>query len=77
MHLPQSAVHSLAHSLEKFNGWLNKPTMLSREKLKELVAENWICDISKAKQELNFIPKFNLETGLQETIEWYRQNNWI
>ena len=77
MHLPQSAVHSLAHSLEKFNGWLNKPTMLRREKLKELVAENWICDISKAKQELNFIPKFNLETGLQETIEWYRQNNWI
>ena len=77
MHLPQSAVHSLAHSLEKFNGWLNKPTMLSREKLKELVAENWICDISKAKQELNFIPKFNLETGLQETIEWYRQNNCI
>ena len=77
MHLPQSAVHSLAHSLEKFNGWLNKPTMLSREKLKKLVAENWICDISKAKQELNFIPKFNLETGLQETIEWYRQNNWI
>ena len=77
MHLPQSAVHSLAHSLEKFNGWLNKPTMLSREKLKELVAENWICDISKAKQELNFNPKFNLEKGLQETIEWYRQNNWI
>ena len=77
MHLPQSAVHSLAHSLEKFNGWLNKPTMLSREKLKELVEENWICDISKAKQELNFNPKKKKKKGLQETIEWYRQNNWI
>jgi nucleoside-diphosphate-sugar epimerase len=41
------------------------------------MAENWICDISKAKQELNFMPKYNLETGLKETIEWYRQNNWI
>ncbi|HRD42947.1 MAG TPA: NAD(P)-dependent oxidoreductase, partial [Ferruginibacter sp.] len=61
----------------KINRWYHKPTMLSREKLNELMAENWICDISKAKQELNFMPKYNLETGLKETIEWYRQNNWI
>lgn len=77
VHLPQSAVRSLAFSLEKINRWYHKPTMLSREKLNELMAENWICDISKAKQELNFMPKYNLETGLKETIEWYRQNNWI
>ncbi|HAO04710.1 MAG TPA: UDP-glucose 4-epimerase, partial [Chitinophagaceae bacterium] len=38
---------------------------------------NWICDISKEKEDLNFNPKLNLKKGLKETIEWYRQNNWI
>lgn len=77
VHLPQSAVHTLALSMEKINSWFKKPTMLSREKLLELMAENWICDISKAREQLNFMPKYNLEKGLKETLEWYKQNKWI
>ena len=33
-----------------------------------------IMDISKAKKELKFLPQTNLKTGLQETIDWYKNN---
>ena len=30
-----------------------------------------LADISKAKKDLNYIPKTNWENGLKKTVEWY------
>ena len=67
----------LAYFLETANSWVNKPAVINREKLLELAAKNWSCDISKAKNELNFIPKFNLENGLKDSIKWYKDNKLL
>ena len=56
---------------------MNKVPAVSNEKLNELMAENWICDITKAQDELGFAPSYNLEKGLKESIEWYKKNNWL
>lgn len=32
-----------------------------------------LADISKAKKELNYEPRFTLYKGLEETIEWFLQ----
>jgi len=29
-------------------------------------------DNRKAKEKLNFIPKYNLDNGLRKTVEWYK-----
>jgi UDP-glucose 4-epimerase len=76
-HIPMPLVKSLAFFLEKANGWLNKPSVINREKLNELTAINWICDISKANKELHFEPKYNLQTGLEDSIAWYKKNKWL
>lgn len=76
-HIPMPLVKSLAFFLEKVNGWLNKPSVINREKLHELAAINWVCDINKANKDLNFIPKYNLQTGLEDTISWYKKNKWL
>jgi nucleoside-diphosphate-sugar epimerase len=76
-HLPMPIIKSLAYLVETTNGWLKKPSVLNREKLHELAAKNWICDISKAKKELDFAPKFNLQTGLEDSIKWYTTNKWF
>jgi len=76
-HLPMTMVKLLAFILEKINGWIKKPSVLSREKLHELAAVNWVCDITKAKTELAFAPKFDLQTGLADSIAWYKKNNWL
>jgi nucleoside-diphosphate-sugar epimerase len=76
-HIPLPLVKSLAFLMEKANSWLNKPSVINREKLQELAAINWICDISKANKELNFTPQFNLKSGLEDTIGWYKKNKWL
>ena len=73
-HIPMPIIKALAYFLESFNSLINKPAVISREKLFELAATNWICDISKAKNELNYIPKYNLESGLKDSIIWYQKN---
>jgi UDP-glucose 4-epimerase len=77
VHLPVALVKSLAFFLETTNGWVNKPSVINREKLNELAAVNWSCDISKAKNELGFDPKFDLQTGLEDSIAWYTKNKWL
>lgn len=76
-HLPTTVVKGLAIILEKTYGFLNKTPALNLEKLNELTAVNWCCDIEKAKRQLNFNPAFNLEQGLKEALEWYKQNQWF
>ena len=34
-----------------------------------------LADISKAKEKLGYIPRFNLEDGLNETLEWFKSQN--
>ncbi|MCA0970448.1 NAD-dependent epimerase/dehydratase family protein [Halobacillus litoralis] len=36
--------------------------------------EKRIPDITRAKELLNYSPSLNLETGLKQTIDWYRNN---
>lgn len=76
-HIPMPLVKTLAFVLETTNGWLKKPSVINREKLHELAARNWICDISKAKTELAFAPKFDLQSGLEDSIAWYTKNKWL
>lgn len=76
-HIPMPVIKLLAYFLETTNGWANKPAVINREKLHELAAKNWSCDISKAKKELDFNPKFNLEDGLKDSIKWYQDNKLL
>jgi dTDP-glucose 4,6-dehydratase len=38
----------------------------------------YAMDFSKAKKELNWTPKYDFETGMQKTIQWYLDNQpWV
>lgn len=76
-HLPYNMVKGMAFALEKWSGWRGKTPVLNREKLHELTAINWQCSIEKAKEQLHYQPKYSLEHGLKETLQWYRRNKWL
>lgn len=76
-HLPVPFVKGLALVLEKSYGLFNKTPVLNLEKLNELTAANWCCDISKANKYLDFNPKYDLQKGLIEALEWYKENKWL
>lgn len=76
-HLPGSMVKALAITLENTYKVLNKTPALNKEKINELAAANWVCNIDKAKRELGFQPAYDLETGIQESLDWYKKYNWL
>jgi len=54
-----------------------RPTVFSLDKAREGTAGNWVCSPERIQQELGFVPKASLEDRLQETVDWYRNNNWL
>lgn len=47
------------------------------QKCKELKAESWNCDMEDTVSELHFKPLYTLQRGVQNTTDWYRENQWI
>lgn len=76
-HLPINVVKLTAFIFESSMRIFKKTAVLNREKLNELLASNWACDIKKAKNELGFAPTYDLERGLKESVDWYKQNKWL
>lgn len=76
-HLPVNFVKIMAAVNEKVSSLGNKAAILNTDKLKELTAANWACDIEQAKQDLGFYPAYDLKKGLTETLTWYKQNKWL
>lgn len=76
-HIPLVIVRMLASFLDFLYARSTATPALNKEKLAELTAVNWICDIEKARMELGYTPEYNLEQGLAETMKWYRDNKWL
>jgi UDP-glucose 4-epimerase len=77
IHLPVNFVKLMAIIAEKLSSLSNKASVLNVEKLNELMAVNWRCDIEQAKNDLGFNPLYNLRSGITETLKWYKANNWL
>lgn len=77
LHIPHGIIKLLAGMMETATRWSEKSPVLSREKLQELTAANWHCSIEKIGRELSFVPEYNLEKGLSQTLQWYKSNNWL
>lgn len=57
---------------EKWGRLRMKPSTLNRDKFKIMKQRNWAADISDARRDFGFTPRFSLEKGLEKTIEDYR-----
>ena len=52
-------------------------TALNNDKYNILRQRNWRCDIEPACDELGFHPQYQLHRGVQLTVKWYQENNWL
>lgn len=76
-HVPMGVVTVMARLLEAAYATSSKMPALNKEKLNELAAENWNCSIDRIRQDLGFVPEYDLEKGLAHTLKWYKENNWL
>lgn len=58
----------------KFTG---KATTLNVDKFRILKQRNWLCDTSETQRDLGFTPKYSLQSGIEETIAWYKEAGWL
>lgn len=52
-------------------------SVLNRDKYNILSQRDWTCDIEDAKKDLGFSPQWSLEQGVKESVEWYKEYDWL
>ena len=50
---------------------------LNRDKYNIMKQRNWQCDITPAVRELGYRPAYDLDSGVRETIAWYKEEGWL
>ena len=75
--LPLGLIKMVAAGMDSLYSRSSKTPVLNKEKLKELTATDWTCSIAKSQRDLQFLPLYNLEKGMLETVEWYKKQNWL
>jgi dihydroflavonol-4-reductase len=75
--VPYSLAYLIAFCAEILGKVRKKPSILSRDKFKEMKQEAWIVNTQKAADMLSFHPEYSLQEGLRETIEWYLSRGWL
>lgn len=77
MVIPLKLAFLISCGFELMAKFTKRPTIFNLDKFRELKVTHWICDNSKAKKELGFRPRFDLQKGLYETAQWYLENGWL
>jgi nucleoside-diphosphate-sugar epimerase len=67
-------VGAISEGLSKMAG---RPSILSRDKARELLAPGWLCETDAARKVLGFEADIPLDRGLKETADWYRAHGWL
>jgi nucleoside-diphosphate-sugar epimerase len=75
-HIPVAPVMAAAVACE----WLCKPFGIEPPlypRRLDFFVKDRAFSIARARSELGFVPKVDLEQGLRMTFEWYRQEGWV
>jgi len=75
--VPSFIVKQLASGLEIFYGlWGSIPT-LNTDKFNVLSSINWRCETAPLQTDFGFVAEYDLERGIRETIDWYKNQHWL
>ena len=75
--VPKSLLSTIGFFGEGISKIIGKSTMINRDKVKELMFTEWVCDITNAKNDLCFKPKVGIKEGIKWTADWYRIHRWL
>jgi nucleoside-diphosphate-sugar epimerase len=75
--IPTFVVKPIAYTTETLAALFGTIATINRERLKEFEARNWSVDITPLQNETGYRAEYNLESGLKDTIEWYKAKGWL
>ena len=74
---PLALLRAVTFCGEYWGRLTGRMTVLNNDKYNILSQRNWRCDITPARRELGFNPKYGLHDGVVETVAWYKRNKWL
>jgi nucleoside-diphosphate-sugar epimerase len=77
LRIPESGVYAISAVAEFFSLFSSKPALINLEKARDMVQDYWTCDSSKARRDFGYEQEIQLEEGIRDTVEWYRDQGWL
>jgi nucleoside-diphosphate-sugar epimerase len=50
---------------------------LNLDRVRMLTARGWAMDTTKIQCTLGYVPRYDLESGTVQTVQWYREQGWM
>lgn len=75
--VPIFIIKAMAFLSEKWGQSRGEYPILNLDKVHEIKARSWVCDVSNLYKDLGFVAKHDLRSGIQKTVHWYKQHNWL
>ncbi len=75
--LPEAVLTPIALGSKVQGRLTGKSPLLNDQRVLDLRQRYWLCSGQKAQRELGWVPRYDLETAVRETADWYRHNNWL
>ena len=76
-HIPPILAKILIAPVELVNKITGRENFMWHVSTVDAVTSDRAYSIEKAKRELGYRPKYDLKTGLKETVEWYKAHGYI
>jgi nucleoside-diphosphate-sugar epimerase len=77
IHLPVAAARGLGIMGDLYSKITGKASLISSQKIRELLPTSWTCSTQRICTELGFHPQYPLERGIRETLAWFKENKWL
>lgn len=77
LRLPHALVYGVAAVAQGMAALSKQPATLNLEKARDITQRYWICDVSKAREQLGYRQRMSIEQGVRDTIAWYREQGWL
>jgi nucleoside-diphosphate-sugar epimerase len=75
--IPNLVIQGMMLYADVLSKVFGKDILLNRDRLTTLACRRWVCDVSKARADLQYRQTVSLEEGFRETWEWYRQEGLL
>lgn len=75
--VPGSLAYLVGLGAEVGGRILGTVPIMNRDKAREIVHEAWTCSSERARNELEFVPAYTLQSGLAHSVDWFRKEGWL
>ncbi|HET9597766.1 MAG TPA: NAD-dependent epimerase/dehydratase family protein [Anaeromyxobacteraceae bacterium] len=70
--VPEAVAYGVAAAAWMHQTATGRAAMISFDKLREARQPAWICSSERARDEVGFVPRFDLAAGMRDAVAWFR-----